>query len=167
MSFTIKTKTKLVVARVKFIGFRLFLVTLGGVIGASGVFVSYEAPKLIQSETVTFYNAPLVQTVEAKAPEIEKEKTIEEKIADTFPENPSIMIAVAKAESGLNPLATNRNKNGTRDIGLMMINSVHGDDDLDMFDVDKNLKAARKIYDSQGITAWAAFNNNSYKQFLK
>jgi 3D (Asp-Asp-Asp) domain-containing protein len=66
MSFTIKTKTKLIVARVKFIGFRLFLVTLGGVIGASGVFVSYEAPKLIQSETVTFYNASIVQTVEAK-----------------------------------------------------------------------------------------------------
>lgn len=66
MSFTIKTKTKLVVARVKFIGFRLFLVTLGGVIGASGVFVSYEAPKLLQPQTVTFYNAPLVQTVEAK-----------------------------------------------------------------------------------------------------
>lgn len=66
MSFTIKTKTKLVVARVKFIGFRLFLVTLGGVIGASGVFASYEAPKLIQSEAVTFYNTPLTQTVEAK-----------------------------------------------------------------------------------------------------
>lgn len=77
MSFTIKTKTKLVVARVKFIGFRLFLVTLGGVIGASGVFVSYEAPKLIQSETVTFYNAPLVQTVEAKAPEVSEWKQAE------------------------------------------------------------------------------------------
>lgn len=96
-----------------------------------------------------------------------KELTIEEKIAKTFPENPKIMIAVAKAESGLNPLATNRNTNGSRDIGLFQINSVHGGDDLELFDVDKNLKVAREVYDKQGITAWSAVNNGSYLKFLK
>ena len=96
-----------------------------------------------------------------------KELTIEEKIAKTFPENPEVMIAVAKAESNLNPLATNRNTNGSRDIGLFQINSVHGGNDLEMFDVDKNLEAARKVYDKQGITAWSAVNNGSYLKFLK
>lgn len=96
-----------------------------------------------------------------------KELTIEEKIAKTFPENPEIMVAVAKAESNLNPLATNRNTNGSRDIGLFQINSVHGGNDLEMFDVDKNLEAARKVYDKQGITAWSAVNNGSYLKFLK
>jgi soluble lytic murein transglycosylase-like protein len=37
--------------------------------------------------------------------------------------NPSVLYAIAKTESGLNPLATNRNKNGSYDIGLMQINS--------------------------------------------
>lgn len=105
---------------------------------------------------------------EAKEEVVEvKELTIEEKIAKTFPENPEVMIAVAKAESNLNPLATNRNTNGSRDIGLFQINSVHGGNDLEMFDVDKNLEAARKVYDKQGITAWSAVNNGSYLKFLK
>lgn len=110
------------------------------------------------------------QRVEAKfdtKETIEKELTIEEKIAKIFPENPEVMIAVAKAESNLNPYATNRNTNGSRDIGLFQINSVHGNSDLEMFNVDKNLIAARKIYEKQGITAWSAVNNNSYLKHIK
>lgn len=98
---------------------------------------------------------------------IPEEKTIEEKIAETFPENPELMIAVFKAESGLNQYATHKNTNGTRDIGIAQINSVHGEDDLEMFDVDKNLKAARAIYDKQGIMAWYGFSNGGYKQYMK
>lgn len=56
----------MVVARVKFIGFRLFLVSLGVVIGASGVFVYFEAPKLLEPNIVTYSNIPRVQTVQAK-----------------------------------------------------------------------------------------------------
>lgn len=94
------------------------------------------------------------------------EGSIEEKIAIVFPENPKLMVAVAKAESGLNPLTVHKNTNGSRDIGIMQINSVHGEDDLEMMDVDKNLAVARKVYEKQGITAWAAFSNGSYKKFL-
>lgn len=87
-------------------------------------------------------------------------------IAEAFPENPEIMIAIAKAESGMNPQAVNYNRNGSIDTGLFQVNSVHGYDGLSLFDPEKNIKAAREIYDKQGIQAWAAFNNGSYKKFL-
>lgn len=38
---------------------------------------------------------------------------------------PWLLWAVGKVESGHNPYAVNRNKNGTYDIGLMQINSIH------------------------------------------
>lgn len=88
------------------------------------------------------------------------------KIAKTFPENPDVMVAIAKAESGLNPKASNVNRNGSSDIGLFQVNSIHGYDDLEMFDPEKNIEAARKIYEKQGLTAWVAFQNGSYKKFL-
>jgi soluble lytic murein transglycosylase-like protein len=37
--------------------------------------------------------------------------------------NPYMLYAIAKTESGLNPAARNRNKNGSYDLGLMQINS--------------------------------------------
>jgi hypothetical protein len=87
-------------------------------------------------------------------------------IAEAFPENPEIMIAIAKAESGMNPQAVNYNRNGSIDTGLFQVNSVHGYDGLSLFDPEKNIKAAREIYDKQGIQAWTSFNNGSYKKFL-
>ncbi|NEX63359.1 lytic transglycosylase domain-containing protein [Noviherbaspirillum galbum] len=39
--------------------------------------------------------------------------------------NPYLLAAIAKTESGLNPRAINRNKNGSYDVGLMQINSAH------------------------------------------
>ncbi|UIN19852.1 lytic transglycosylase domain-containing protein [Herbaspirillum frisingense] len=37
--------------------------------------------------------------------------------------SPLILQAIAQQESGMNPKALNRNRNGTRDIGIMQINS--------------------------------------------
>ncbi|MDB5773096.1 MAG: invasion protein [Burkholderia sp.] len=37
--------------------------------------------------------------------------------------NPYLLYAIARTESGMNPAAINRNKNGSYDIGLMQINS--------------------------------------------
>lgn len=136
------------------------------VIGFVGWNITLQAPEV----KVTWDKGPLVieNHAQAKFEIVEvKELTIEEKIAKAFPENPEVMVAVAKAESNLNPYATNRNTNGSRDIGLFQINSVHGGNDLELFDVDKNIEAARKVYDKQGITAWSAVNNGSYMKHLK
>lgn len=38
---------------------------------------------------------------------------------------PLLLRSIAVQESGMNPRATNRNGNGSEDIGLMQINSIH------------------------------------------
>lgn len=96
----------------------------------------------------------------------EKELTIEEKIQKKFPECPEVMIAIAKAESNLDPKAININTNKSIDIGLFQINSVHDKEQLKLFDVDTNIEVAREIYEKQGLQAWASFNNKSFMKFL-
>ncbi len=44
-----------------------------------------------------------------------------------FKIDPKILYAIAKHESNLNPYALNYNKNGTYDVGLMQINTIHLD----------------------------------------
>lgn len=55
--------------------------------------------------------------------------------------NPYMLYAIAKTESGLNPAAINRNKNGSYDLGMMQINSIwfptlrrHGIDEQQLLD---------------------------------
>jgi soluble lytic murein transglycosylase-like protein len=58
----------------------------------------------------------------------------------------SIYYSIARVESGLNPRAINRNKNGTVDIGLMQVNSAtaryYGYNPAELFDVCKNVEVA-------------------------
>lgn len=115
------------------------------------------------------YNSehPLVYTAEAQVIEprvvligtTTKEKSIEEKIIETFPEDAETALKIAKCESELNPSAVNnRNKNGSVDKGLYQINSVHDkrvrELDLDLFDTDDNLKIARLLYEEHGWKPW-------------
>jgi len=46
-----------------------------------------------------------------------------EQVARWYGVNVHLLYAIAKTESNLNPVAINRNKNGSYDIGLMQINS--------------------------------------------
>lgn len=77
------------------------------------------------------------------------------------------MVAIALAESGGDIFALNTsNANGTEDRGLFQINSVHGYNSDMLFDAEFNTRAALNIFNTQGLTAWAAYNNGSYLMYM-
>jgi len=81
-----------------------------------------------------------------------------------------VAVAIAGAESGWNPTATNHNSNGTIDYGVWQINSIHADI-LKMGawnDVNTNAQMAMKVYKDAGnkFTPWVTYNNGTYKKFL-
>lgn len=80
-----------------------------------------------------------------------------------------IAYAVCMAESGGNPNARGVNTNGTDDVGLMQINSVHVPrliSSNDRLDPNKNMQAAYSIYMGSGWKAWSAYNNGKYLRFM-
>lgn len=78
------------------------------------------------------------------------EEAIIQKIRDTFPEDPDRAVAIAKCESNLNPKAVSP----TNDHGLMQINKTVHTVEGDIYDVETNLKFARKLYDERGFQPW-------------
>ena len=94
------------------------------------------------------------------------------------PQVSPVIAAISMGESGGNPLAHNPNAGtGDNSYGLMQINMLGGmgperraafglasDDEL--FDPLTNMKAAKKIYDSQGLGAWSVYKSGDYKNHL-
>jgi len=76
-----------------------------------------------------------------------------------------VMAAIALAESGGNPNALHKNKNGSVDRGLWQINSSHKYGTASM-DPGENAKEAVSIYHSQGLVAWSTFTSGAYRKFL-
>jgi soluble lytic murein transglycosylase-like protein len=75
-----------------------------------------------------------------------------EEAAQQYQVHPYLLYAIAKTESGLNPAAINRNKNGTYDIGLMQINSRwlptlrrYGVDEKQLFEPCTNIRVGAWI----------------------
>lgn len=85
-----------------------------------------------------------------------------------------VMTAVALAESSGIPdnLSPGAAAGGAGGFGLWQIENNHADIlGQDFYTTgyktpDTNAAAARKIYNAQGITAWSAFTNGSYQQYL-
>lgn len=78
--------------------------------------------------------------------------------------------AVATAESGRVPRSTNQNTNGTRDLGLFQINTIHtailaSGDPMDAAD---NARMAFQVFTDAGSRwgPWVTFWSGSYRQFL-
>ena len=94
------------------------------------------------------------------------------------PEIAPVMAAIGLAESSGNPRAHNPNAStGDNSYGLMQINmlgamgperraafGIRSNEEL--FDPLTNMKAAKKIFDSQGLGAWSVYKSGAYKQHL-
>lgn len=102
---------------------------------------------------------------------------IEQEIRATFPEDPDVAVAVAKAESGhlLKPTAYNpewhRTKSGVGicqgSFGVMQVGCIHMKRDPEaLYDIHTNLEVARKLYEAEGWKPWGGYTNGSYLKFL-
>ena len=99
-----------------------------------------------------------------------KEKSIEEKIRQTFYEEPDRAVAIAKAESGLNPNAFNpeKHKGCVGSIGIMQIACVHHKEaPNELTDVALNLMIARRIYEESGWNPWGVCTDGKVDCGLK
>ncbi|HET7639956.1 MAG TPA: transglycosylase SLT domain-containing protein, partial [Ktedonobacteraceae bacterium] len=69
-------------------------------------------------------------------------------------------VAIALAESGGRTDVIGHNTNGTVDVGLWQINSVHGHSTASMQDPVQNAQAAHQIWAAAGNrwTPWVTFN---------
>ena len=80
-----------------------------------------------------------------------------------------IFMAIAMAESSWRANATHKNSNGTIDQGLFQINSVHKGNSwypANPFDALQSAKAAKGVFDMQGLGAWTVYKSGAYKQYL-
>ena len=96
-----------------------------------------------------------------------------------FPEEDiPTMVGIAGGESSYNPRAHNPNAyTGDNSYGLFQINMLGAmgperrrqfgiESNEQLFDPVTNVRAAKEIYDSQGLGAWSVYNNNAYQNFL-
>lgn len=83
------------------------------------------------------------------------------------PAEAHIAAAVATAESGRRPGATNAsNTNGTVDRGLFQMNSIHGG--CSTYDLDENVRCAVKLRGSaRGWKHWVAYQTGAYRKYLE
>lgn len=86
-----------------------------------------------------------------------------------FPENYKVAVAVAMAESGLNPRATNMKDNHgvcKGSFGIFQLGCLHEDNPIALYDVEYNIKRARELYEESGWTIWGAYTDKRYLAYL-
>lgn len=77
-------------------------------------------------------------------------------------------VAVSFAENRSHDrMAVHKNSDGSEDVGLWQINSVHGFTRQEMFDAQANANAAYKIWSDAGdFGPWTTYTNKTYLAFL-
>ena len=118
----------------------------------------------------------------------EEDKTIEEKILNKFGDDGELALAIAKAESGLNPKAMNTNtRTGDYSIGLFQINLIGklfdgrlkrarhlgytGEAKREALtewlqDEDNNIEYAYSMSRTNGWNAWSTYKRGDFNKFL-
>ena len=153
----------------KLLALIVFLLALFGLIYSADRFfdaydLKFQSPIIIQTplkvekRQVKFRN-PLIEVVEAQEPQ--KLPTIahgpiEEEILEVFGEEHfGKALKVFKCESGLDPKAINKaNPNGTIDVGIPQINTVHGIAIKWLENYEIAIRVAKQLYDEQGWSPW-------------
>lgn len=80
-------------------------------------------------------------------------------IKQVFGKDADQAIAVARCESGLRSNAINKaNKNGSKDMGLFQINSVHGIPERYLLNPVINAQVAKQMFDANGWNNWRSSN---------
>lgn len=84
------------------------------------------------------------------------------------PEEATYMHAICGGESGYRIEAMHVDEHsGTEDYGLFQINEIHDPDMSKVYEPEYNVKVAVDIYRHQGYTAWVAYDNGGYQEFLE
>ena len=118
------------------------------------------------------------EKLDARQIELEKETkvywraqgNVEALIRKWFPEDSNTAIAIAIAESHLNPEALNSkdsHKGCTGSYGIFQIGCLHEKDPSVLYDVEYNVKRAREIYDANGWQPWGAYTDGSYLAYIR
>jgi len=96
-------------------------------------------------------------------------ETIEDKIRRVFGKDAEVAIAVAKAESGLDPLVVGDMNTKYHSIGVFQIRLLpeRGLTMEQMQNADENINYAKMLFDKHGWKPWTCYNNGAYKKFLK
>lgn len=155
-----------------------FMITIIGFIAFRSVIVWFDNNKITYNPLDVRVSLPNIK-IEKREPEIiravvDYPDTIDTPVEQYICEKWGLMdckvaLAVAKSESGMNCHAFNANDNGTIDVGIFQINSIHYDDDFtiaDATDCYKNIDKAHEIYQEQGWSPWVVFWNGSFKENL-
>jgi len=59
------------------------------------------------------------------------------------------------------------NDDGSYDVGVMMINSVHGYPQEELLTIEGNVRAGYNVYLMQTFRAWSDYNNGRYERYLR
>lgn len=103
------------------------------------------------------------------------EANVRQLIRATFPDDPNTAVAVAMAESGLNPRATNAqdsHRGCKGSYGIFQVGCVHGYQPAALYDVETNIRIAKALYDDakaktgNGWAPWGAHSNGSYLAYM-
>ncbi len=113
--------------------------------------------------TTQLFNKP-VEDVSVNIPHAQD--TYQNLIRWTFGKDYKTALAVATAENGTHACdRIHQNSNGTVDIGIFQINSVHAHKG-NLYDCRDNVRVAYQIFKASGFSAWVAYKNKSYLKFL-